>query len=132
MFLTVAAFEVDSIARLMRAVAREPMDAAAARRLTSITRFNAQLRTTCVATQLSGGHADNALPQTAQATLNCRMMPGSDTAVVLRALKQAVGDTAVHFAEIQPATLSPASPLPAKLLNAFETTASRFLARAWL
>ncbi|MDQ3673750.1 MAG: M20/M25/M40 family metallo-hydrolase, partial [Gemmatimonadota bacterium] len=53
-----AAFEPDSIAGLMRRVARRPMDAAAAKRLTRITRFNAQLRTTCVATRLTGGHAD--------------------------------------------------------------------------
>ena len=91
-----------------------------------IPRFNAQLRTTCVATRLSGGHADNALPQTAQATVNCRMMPGSDTAVVVAALKRAVADTAVHFEETGPATLSPASPVPPRLLATFESIASKF------
>ena len=121
-----AAFEVDSIATLMRAVAREPMDEAAARRLTMIPRFNSQLRTTCVATRLSGGHADNALPQTAQATVNCRMMPGSDTAVVLAALRRAANDTAVHFSEVNVATLSPPSPLPPRILGAFESIATRF------
>lgn len=121
-----AAFEVDSIASLMRAVAREPMDEAAARRLTMITRFNSQLRTTCVATRLSGGHADNALPQTAQATVNCRMMPGSDTAVVVAALRRAANDTAVHISEVDVATLSPPSPLPPRILGAFESVASRF------
>ena len=121
-----ASFEVDSIARLMRAVAREPMDTSAARRLSAITRFNAQLRTTCVPTRLTGGHADNALPQMAQATVNCRMMPGSDTAVVVGILKRAVADSAVHFSEVQPATLSPPSPLPQDLLSAFESVATRF------
>jgi acetylornithine deacetylase/succinyl-diaminopimelate desuccinylase-like protein len=121
-----AAFEPDSIARLMRAVASRPADSAAVRRLTAITRYNAQLRTTCVATRLTGGHADNALPQMAQATLNCRMMPGSDTAVVLAALKRAVADSAVHFEEVGPATLSPPSPLPPRLLAAVESVASRF------
>ncbi len=121
-----AGFEADSIARLMRAVAREPLDTAAARRLTAITRFNALLRTTCVATRLTGGHADNALPQIAQATVNCRMMPGSDTAVIAGILKRAVADTAVHFSEVQPATLSPPSPLPQDLLSAFESVATRF------
>jgi len=121
-----AAFEADSVASLMRAVAREPIDAAAAERLTAITRFNAQLRTTCVATRLVGGHADNALPQMAQATVNCRMMPGTDTAVVVRALKSAIGDTAVVIAEVRPATLSPPSPLTPQLLKTIETTATRF------
>ena len=121
-----AAFEPDSIARLMRAVVRQPLDTAAARRLTAITRFNAQLRTTCVATRLTGGHADNALPQMAQATVNCRMMPGSDTAVVVRALKTAVADTSVYFEQVQNATLSDPSPLPPRILGAFESISSRF------
>lgn len=121
-----AAFEPDSIGRLMRAVAMEPMDTVAANRLTKITRFNAQLRTTCVATRLAGGHADNALPQLAQATVNCRMMPGSDTATVVRTLKTVVNDSSVVFAEVKPATLSEASPLPQKLLSTFENVASRF------
>jgi acetylornithine deacetylase/succinyl-diaminopimelate desuccinylase-like protein len=121
-----AAFEVDSIAALMRAVAREPMDTSAARRLTGVTRFNSQLRTTCVATRLTGGHADNALPQMAQATVNCRMMPGSDTAMVVAALRRAVNDTAVHITQVADATLSPPSPLPPRLLGAFESVSSRF------
>ena len=62
----------------MRAVAKEPPDAAAAARLSAKSAFyNALLRTTCVATMLQGGHAENALPQTAQATVNCRMLPAT-------------------------------------------------------
>ncbi|MBC7984568.1 MAG: M20/M25/M40 family metallo-hydrolase, partial [Candidatus Obscuribacterales bacterium] len=53
----------------MLAIIREPPDAAAIERLTAIPRFNAQMRTTCVATRLQGGHADNALPQLARATV---------------------------------------------------------------
>ena len=121
-----AAFEADSIARLMRRVARQPIDAAAAERLTRITRFNAQLRTTCVATRLTGGHADNALPQLAQATVNCRVLPGTDTAVVARALRRAVADTAVQITEAQPATASPPSPLRPEILNAVEDIGRRF------
>jgi len=121
-----AAFEPDSIAALMRAVARQPTDAAAAAKLTAITRFNAQLRTTCVATRLAGGHADNALPQLAQATVNCRMLPGTDTAVVIRALRQAVADTAVEVREAQPATVSPPSPLRPEILRAIGEVGKRF------
>lgn len=121
-----SAFEADSIAALMRAVAREPIDSSAAERLTAITRFNAQLRTTCVATRLTGGHADNALPQMAQATVNCRLMPGTDTAVVVRTLRSAVGDSAVDVSEVRFATLSPPSPLTPRLLETIEKTAARF------
>ena len=60
----------------MRAVAGMPPDLAAAARLARKSPFhNALLRTTCVATMLQAGHAENALPQTAQATVNCRLLP---------------------------------------------------------
>ncbi len=121
-----AAFEADSIAGLMRQVARQPIDTAAATRLTAITRFNAQLRTTCVATRLTGGHADNALPQLAQATVNCRLLPGTDTSVVIRELRRAVGDTAVEVSQAQPGTLSPPSPLKPAILNAVDQIGKRF------
>lgn len=121
-----AAFEPDSIALLMRAVAKEPMDKTAAERLTAITRFNAELRTTCVATRLFGGHADNALPQMAEATVNCRVMPGTDTATVVRALRSAIADSVVAISEAQGATLSPPSPFTPRLLSTVEKVTARF------
>ena len=60
----------------MNAVLRNPPDAAAVDRLSREPRYNSMLRTTCVATRLSAGHANNALPQTAQAIVNCRILPG--------------------------------------------------------
>jgi acetylornithine deacetylase/succinyl-diaminopimelate desuccinylase-like protein len=60
----------------MNAILRTPPDSAAAARLSKDPRYNAMLRTTCVATRLTAGHANNALPQTAQANLNCRILPG--------------------------------------------------------
>jgi acetylornithine deacetylase/succinyl-diaminopimelate desuccinylase-like protein len=60
----------------MNAVLRDPPDAAAAALLAKDPRYNSMLRTTCVATRLSAGHANNALPQTAQAIVNCRILPG--------------------------------------------------------
>ncbi len=63
----------------MRAVAATPSSPAAAARLAKKSAFhNALLRTTCVATMLQAGHAENALPQTAQATVNCRLLPTDD------------------------------------------------------
>jgi acetylornithine deacetylase/succinyl-diaminopimelate desuccinylase-like protein len=60
----------------MRAILATPPDLSAAARLSSEPSFNSNFRTTCVATRLSGGHANNALPQTAQANVNCRIFPG--------------------------------------------------------
>jgi acetylornithine deacetylase/succinyl-diaminopimelate desuccinylase-like protein len=121
-----AAFESDSIGSLMRSVARQPMDTAAATRLTAITRFNAQLRTTCVATRLAGGHADNALPQLAEATVNCRLLPGTDTTAVIRTLRRVAGDTAVEVRQAQSANLSPGSPLRPEILAAVSEVGKRF------
>ena len=59
-----------------RAVAKQPPDAKAVARLSTVPNYNALLRTTCVATMLFGGHAPNALPQTARANVNCRIFPG--------------------------------------------------------
>jgi len=75
-FEQLGSLETGSAAADMRAVAKEPPDLAAAERLSQNVRLNAQLRTTCVATLISGGHAENALPQSAKATIQCRMMPG--------------------------------------------------------
>lgn len=60
----------------MKAILGTPPDMAAAARLSQQPGFNSTMRTTCVATRLSGGHANNALPQTAQANVNCRIFPG--------------------------------------------------------
>jgi acetylornithine deacetylase/succinyl-diaminopimelate desuccinylase-like protein len=60
----------------MRAILGTPPDLAAAARLSAEPSFNSNFRTTCVATRLSAGHANNALPQTAQANVNCRIFPG--------------------------------------------------------
>lgn len=61
---------------LIQRVLATPMDAAAATELSTDPRMNATLRTTCVATMISGGHAPNALPGSATANVNCRILPG--------------------------------------------------------
>ena len=68
--------ETGKTAEDMRAILRTPPDLAAAARLSAEPSFNSNFRTTCVATRLLAGHANNALPQTAQANVNCRIFPG--------------------------------------------------------
>jgi acetylornithine deacetylase/succinyl-diaminopimelate desuccinylase-like protein len=79
----------------MKAVAKEPPDPAAARRLSEVPYYNSLLHTTCVATMLSGGHAPNALPQTARANVNCRIFPGEDPQEILKALERVANDPKV-------------------------------------
>jgi acetylornithine deacetylase/succinyl-diaminopimelate desuccinylase-like protein len=87
-------------------------NAAAARVAAASPFYNALLRTTCVATMLEGGHAENALPQRAAATVNCRILPGKDPDEVERTLRRVVADTAVVVSRTFAAMPSPPSPLP--------------------
>ena len=59
----------------MKAILRKPLDSAAVARLSADPLYNAEMRTTCVATRFEAGHANNALPQTARANVNCRILP---------------------------------------------------------
>jgi len=114
------------IAADMRAVAKSA-DPAAARRLSAVPYYNSVLRTTCVATRLFAGHADNALPQLARATVNCRMLPDDPADSVETVLKRVVADTAIHFSRVADPTPSPASPLRPDVMHPVE----RLVAKAW-
>jgi acetylornithine deacetylase/succinyl-diaminopimelate desuccinylase-like protein len=73
--------------------------------------YNALLRTTCIPTMLSAGVAENALPPLATATINCRIIPGENSADILHAIRRVVDDTAVTFTDVTAAKPSPPSPL---------------------
>jgi acetylornithine deacetylase/succinyl-diaminopimelate desuccinylase-like protein len=88
-----AALETGLVAADMRAILRTPPDAAVAARLSLDARYNSTLRTTCVATRLSAGHANNALPQLAQANVNCRILPGHSAEEVRRTLISIFADS---------------------------------------
>jgi acetylornithine deacetylase/succinyl-diaminopimelate desuccinylase-like protein len=121
-----AALSQGDLAADMRAVgARGQVDTAAARRLADRSPFyNALLRTTCVATLIEGGHAVNALPQRAVATINCRILPGVDPASVEQTIRRVVADTAVSVTRADTATPSPPSPLPASLEQTIRSVAA--------
>jgi acetylornithine deacetylase/succinyl-diaminopimelate desuccinylase-like protein len=76
MYAAMAKIESGQAAADMRAILQDPPDPKAIERLSKDARYNSTLRTTCVATMLSGGHAPNALPQRAAANVNCRIFPG--------------------------------------------------------
>ena len=94
----------------MKAVAHSPPDLDAAERLSANVRQNALLRTTCVATLISGGHAENALPQRAKATIQCRMMPGDIESNVQALLVRTLDDPAIKVTLDAPPIISPESP----------------------
>ena len=94
----------------MRVVGLGSADQAAIERLSAVVETNIMLRTTCTATQIEGGHAENALPQRARASLQCRVIPGESLDSVQAALQTVVADPLVTFSTITPATPSPESP----------------------
>jgi acetylornithine deacetylase/succinyl-diaminopimelate desuccinylase-like protein len=111
-FQKTADIETPEMAKAMRAVVANPNDLAAAAVISKDPRYRSMLRTTCVATMLSGGHARNALPQTASANINCRMAPGYDPADVCAGLIKAFGgDTSTVTVSAAP-RMSDAKPSP--------------------
>ena len=84
--------------------------------LKSVPAYNARMRTTCVATQLTAGHAENALPQRAQATVNCRILPGVDPASVQATLTQVIADPGVSIKPVAPPKPSPPSALTEEVM----------------
>jgi acetylornithine deacetylase/succinyl-diaminopimelate desuccinylase-like protein len=124
-FAKMAAFEEGSVSDDMRALA-ERDDPAAAARLSRNYVYNARMRTTCVATRLEGGHADNALPQTARATINCRVLPGDDPEQVRGQLVNAIHDPAVEVTWIDRAKLSVPSPLTPAAMKPIEEVTHAF------
>jgi acetylornithine deacetylase/succinyl-diaminopimelate desuccinylase-like protein len=89
--------------------------------------WNATLRTTCVATQLEGGHAMNALPQLAAANVNCRVLPSDSIDYVQSTLQKVVADDQVSIKQIGEANQGPASPMRSDLMDA----ASRITSQLW-
>jgi acetylornithine deacetylase/succinyl-diaminopimelate desuccinylase-like protein len=106
----------------MRTIAKNPTDAAAIATLSSDRRYNSQLRTTCVATMLDGGHAENALPQRARATVNCRILPEMPNDVVIATLTRVIANPKVTISVLRAAEGSPPSPMTPELLGAIEKT----------
>jgi acetylornithine deacetylase/succinyl-diaminopimelate desuccinylase-like protein len=104
----------------MRAVSKTPPDRAAVNRLSKSPRDNALLRTTCVATRLEAGHADNALPQMARAVVNCRILPGESPAEVRSTLIRVLADSKISVTAIEDAVASQPSPLIPEVMGAFE------------
>ncbi|MEQ1820312.1 MAG: M20/M25/M40 family metallo-hydrolase [Terricaulis sp.] len=109
----------------MTALARNPSDADAAAALAQDPSYNAIMRTTCVATQLEAGHAANALPQRAVATLSCRVLQGHTPEEVQAALQVAIGDPQVEVGIVRRRDGSRPPRLTSQIMGPVERTAAR-------
>ncbi len=126
-FDRVSALNVGQTAADMKAILTNSPDAKAVERLSANPDINAQLRTTCVATMLDGGHALNALPQRVRATLNCRIIPGETVQSVEQTLARVIADDGIGIAPITRTTTSAPSPLSDDIMKPIEAiTAAMF------
>jgi acetylornithine deacetylase/succinyl-diaminopimelate desuccinylase-like protein len=111
-FLKVAQGESEQVKSDILVMLKTPQDTAAVRRLSaSSAYYNAMMRTTCVATMLNAGHAENALPNSAEAIVNCRMVPDDNADNVKSVLKSVLADNQISVSQIYASFTAPVSPL---------------------
>ena len=127
-FERMAQFEGEQIAADIRAALAERPDPSTLSfvRLAANPVYNAQLRTTCVATMLEGGHAVNALPQLARAKVNCRIMPGEPVAEVQATLERVLADDQISVTQIDQPVLSDPSALHEEVMGTIEKLSHEF------
>ena len=101
---------------LMLRLLSDPQDVEAEKVLSKEPGFNSRMRTTCVATQLEAGHAENALPQRAKATVNCRILPGITPDLVKEKLVELIDNKNVSVTPIKEPNPSPPSPLTEEIM----------------
>ncbi len=116
-----AELESGELAAALSGVTLTPPDPSAVSYFYDKPFYNSRLRTTCVATMFEAGHAENALPQRATATVNCRVLPDESINGVLATLNRVIDDPTVQVSPIAAATQSPVSPLTPPLLKIMET-----------
>lgn len=107
-----------------RALLNDPPDAAAAARLSESAVINARLHTTCIATLISGGHASNAIPQTATATVNCRILPNDSVDDVRRTIVEVLANPNIKVTNSRQGIVSPVSPMAPEVRSAVKDTAA--------
>jgi acetylornithine deacetylase/succinyl-diaminopimelate desuccinylase-like protein len=112
----------------MKAILHDPPDPAAIARLSAIPFYNGRMRTTCVATRLEGGHANNALPGMARANVNCRIMPGHSPDEIQATLVKVLDNPTIvvaHATGLASGGIpNPPSPLRPDLMNALQKVSS--------
>jgi acetylornithine deacetylase/succinyl-diaminopimelate desuccinylase-like protein len=111
----------------MRAVLQSPPDEEAAARLWAVDpQWNAMLRTTCIVSEIAGGHAPNAIPQHVNATVNCRILPGTPVADVQAELARIVADDAIRIStKGEGGVAAPIPPLTDTILGPAREVAER-------
>ena len=119
-FQRTAELEEGELADALNGITQNPPDRQSVEFLADIPAYNSRMRTTCVATMLDAGHAENALPQRARASINCRVLPDEPVEEVQQILEALINDEQVVVTPLAEATQSPSSPLTPPILAAIE------------
>ena len=118
-FVQAARYQDPRIGAAMRAFAADPTDAQAIATLRADPAHVGEIGTTCVVTMINGGHALNALPQSATANINCRIFPGHPRPAIMAELKAAADDPAITFQDVTAGSVATAaSPVRADFVDA--------------
>jgi acetylornithine deacetylase/succinyl-diaminopimelate desuccinylase-like protein len=118
-----ARYEEPKIGAAMRAFVADPQDARAVATLTADPATVGSIGTTCVATMIEGGHAQNALPQHASANINCRIFPGHPRAAIMAELQRVAADPAIRFTDVSEGSVATdPSPMRPDFVHAVETS----------
>jgi acetylornithine deacetylase/succinyl-diaminopimelate desuccinylase-like protein len=126
-FAEAGAARGDETGRAMAALAKDPADKAAEAIVNKDPFLHSNLRTTCVATLLDGGHAANALPQRAGANINCRIFPGHSIESIRDELATLIGDPGVTVTQLAPKRPAPpAPPLDPKVIGPMQTLVDKY------
>lgn len=126
-FEAVATREGSDLAQAInRMLSTNPPDTSAVALLSKSPDWNAVLRTTCVATMMQAGHAENALPQSAKATINCRILPSETPAEVESTIRRVLHDAQIRITPMENIDLvqSPASDLRRDVVEAAKAVTS--------
>jgi acetylornithine deacetylase/succinyl-diaminopimelate desuccinylase-like protein len=126
-FAEAGAARADELGRAMQALSQNPDDAAAEAIVSNDRSYHSMLRTTCVATLLEGGHANNALPQRAAANVNCRIFPGETVEGTKTTLETVIGDAGVKVtlvAPVRPLAVPP--PLDPRVIGPAEKLVAKY------
>ena len=125
-FAKMSVIEGGEMGQAMGALAKDPTDMAAAAIIARDPSRNSMMRTTCVATMVNAGHAPNALPQRAEANVNCRILPGEDIQAVRAELETVFADPAIKVSLVGvPSPVTPPPPLTKAIVGPIEKVAGK-------
>jgi acetylornithine deacetylase/succinyl-diaminopimelate desuccinylase-like protein len=119
-FGKMSSLESGQLAEDMISFSKNSTDTSVINRLARLPYYNALMHTTCVTTVVEAGKSVNALPQSAIATINCRVMPGIAQEDIQKIITDIVSDTQIHVSVMMPLIKSPASPVNPEVMQKVE------------